>query len=311
MVPVIFISLATALQFGAFFITLSLIHKTKFRVSWISISIGFLLMSVQRLAELYRLSGQSERELLMPIFAFSLSLLMFIASFYIRQIFLVQERVNSLRRENEAKVLKAIIRTEENDRKNFSKDLHDGIGPLLASVKMGISAVNKTGLSALNKEIIEKTENSIDSAVEALREISNSLSPQVLVHFGVEKAAKKFISNLILPEGSVINFNSTLAQARYDYDTELVIYRIISELLGNAIKHSQASIIELTVYEYAGSLNIIYSDNGVGFSKHEKENTGMGMYNLQSRVKSLGGEISIEGHKNKGVFVKISLPAAV
>ncbi|MBI9037503.1 MAG: sensor histidine kinase [Bacteroidales bacterium] len=302
--------LSVLLQFGAFFITISLIPKTKFNVSWITISIGFFLMALRRLGELIDIINNSQSGLQSNInswIAVLISLLMFIASFYIRQIFNLQGRINKLRKENEAKVLSAIIKTEEKERQKFAKELHDGLGPILSSIKMAISAINKSIVGKTNEQIIENTENSVDNAIIAIKEISNNLSPHILIRFGLEKAIKTFTDTIITSENLEIIINSNLNGKRFDFNIEVILYRIIGELITNTLRHASASKVEISLYNYAGKIELFYSDNGIGFETKKIKTNGMGLSNINSRVKSLDGEMEINSMNNQGVFIKISL----
>lgn len=163
------------------------------------ISIGFLLMAIRRLIELISLFDSTQTINKPNLWlAIATSFVMFIASFYIRKLFNLQARVSQFRKENEAKVLSAIINTEEKERKKFAKELHDGLGPILSTIKMSISAIDKTSMIALNEQIIEKTEITVDSAISAIKEISNNLSPHILENYGLEKAIKTIIDSVIL-----------------------------------------------------------------------------------------------------------------
>lgn len=303
--------LSVIFQFGAFFIIISLIRKTNFKVSWIAISIGFFLMAVRRLIELFDLSNldsNADNFFLNSWLAILISALMFVASFYIRQIIIFQVKIDKFRKDNETKVLSAIIKTEEKERQKFAKDLHDGLGPILSSIKMAISAISKPTLIDKNAQIIEKTEIAVDNAIASIKEISNNLSPQILERFGIEKAVKSFIDSLITRENLEIFFNSNLEGRPLNYNIEVVLYRVISELISNTLKHSKATIVDITLFYSTEKLELIYSDNGVGFDLKNSKNTGMGLSNINSRVKSLQGEIDIHSKSNKGFFMKIVLP---
>lgn len=303
------LTLSVALQFGAFFITISLIPRTKYNSSWIMISIGFLLMALRRLWELIDIfsSNQSVKETFIESWiAVLISLLMFFGAFYIRKIFELQGRLDKFRKENEAKVLFAIIKTEEKERHRFAKELHDGLGPILSSIKMTLSAIDKTIEDPTNQQILEKTDHAIDEAILATKEISNNLSPHVLEHFGLEKAIKTFTNNIVIPDEMEIIISSNLNGKRYNYNIEVVLYRIIGELVSNTLKHAKASMIEISLYNYPRKLELFYSDNGIGFNIENQEYTGMGLSNIQSRVKSLDGEIVIKSKDS--CFLKIAIP---
>ena len=303
--------ISVLLQFGAFFMTISLIQKTKFNISWITISIGFFLMALRRLYELIDIIINNQNDIQTHInswIAVLISLLMFIASIYIRQIFILQGKINKLRKENEAKVLSAIIKTEEKERKKFAKELHDGLGPILSSIKMAISAINKNVMGNDNKQIIDKTEETVDSAIITIKEISNNLSPHILERFGLEKAIKTFTDIIITNEDLEIIFFSNLNGKRYDYNIEVILYRIIGELINNTLKHASASKVEISLFYFEKRLELFYSDNGIGFDMKNIDSKGMGLPNIDSRVKSLDGELEMHSKHKQGIFLKITLP---
>lgn len=303
--------ISVLLQFGAFFMTISLIRKTKFNISWITISIGFFLMALRRLFEFIDITIDNQNDIQTHInswVAVLISLLMFIASIYIRQIFNLQGKINKLRKENEAKVLSAIIKTEEKERQKFAKELHDGLGPILSSIKMAISAINKSIMGKTNKQIIDKTENAVDNAIITIKEISNNLSPHILERFGLEKAIKTFTDIIITNEDLEIIYFSNLNGKRYDYNIEVILYRIIGELINNTLKHASASKVEISLFYFEKRLELFYSDNGIGFDMKNIKSKGMGLPNINSRVKSLDGELEMHSKHKQGVFLKITLP---
>jgi len=303
--------LSVLLQFGAFFITISLIPKTRFNSSWIMISIGFLLMALRRFIELFNVytANESIQEMFITNWmAVIISLLMFFGAFYIRRIFQLQDKVDKLRKENEAKVLSAVIKTEEQERHRFAKELHDGLGPILSTIKMTVSALNKAVENPSNLQVLEKSDRAVDEAILAVKEISNKLSPHILERFGLEKAIKTFIEGIRLANQYKIQLNIQLANKRFDYNVELILYRIIGELINNTLKHASASRIEISLLHYQHQLELMYSDNGKGFPVKMESTKGMGLANIRSRVKSLDGTIEMSGKKNQGFYLKIEIP---
>lgn len=302
--------ISVLLQFGAFIITISLIQKTKFNISWIAISVGFFLMAIRRLIELIDIINldHNNQTLINSWIAVLISLLMFIASIYIRQIFNLQGKIDKMRKENEAKVLSAIIQTEEKERQKFAKELHDGLGPILSSIKMAISAIDKSVIGESNKRIIDKTENTVDNAITSIKEISNNLSPHILKRFGLEKAIKTFTDTIITKENLEIIHSSNLDGKRYNYNIEVILYRIIGELITNTLKYASASKVEISLFNYEEKLELFYSDNGIGFDIKNNNKNGMGLSNINSRVKSLDGEMEMHSKHEQGFFLKITLP---
>jgi signal transduction histidine kinase len=299
------------LQFGAFFNTLTLISRTKFNVSWITISIAFFLMAVRRISELAvfidneELSAVDHFNSWMAVF---ISLLMFIASFYIRRIFKLQSKIDRMRKENEAKVLSAIIETEEKERRHFSRELHDGLGPILSSIKMAFSAIDKSLASPRNKTIIEKTEVAIDTAIDTVREISNNLSPHLLEKFGLKKAIQTFYHNIPQPEKPSFKLSTTPDALHIPYNIEIILYRILTELINNTLKHARAKKIEVSIFSSSKELELHYSDDGKGFDTSSQKHNGTGIANIYSRIKSIDGKVDLHSKINEGFFLKINIP---
>jgi len=298
------------LQFGAFFITISLIPKTKFNIAWISISFGFMLMALRRLNELLAIlqDDASTQTGISNWIAVVISIAMFIASIFIRKIFMVLNRLDNLRRENEARVLRAIISTEEKERRFFSKELHDGLGPILSALKMSLSAIDARSLDDGNKEILHYAEKSIDSAILTTKEISNHLNPQVLEHFGLETALRTFIKNTIHSKTLNILFSFDGEKKRVPHTIEIVLYRAICELLQNTLKHAKASKVNIEIAFDTKQIQCLYADNGSGLHQGSDEHQGSGLLNITSRLRSVDGHIFIEKPKTDGFSAKICIP---
>lgn len=301
---------AVIVQFIAFIITISLIPKTKFNIAWISISIGFFLMAIRRLVEVFyffREIPTDKATIVNSWIAVIISLAMLLSSFYIRKIFEVLNRIHQLRKESEAKLLSAIISTEEKERKHFSKELHDGLGPLLSSAKMTISAIDKSNIEERNAGLLDKVEKLVDNAILTTKEISNHLTPHVLARYGLKKAIETFIRNTMISEAIKIDLSSNIEKKRYEESIEVVLFRIGCELINNTKRHAYASKISIVMTDNIENIEFKYEDNGVGFdSKHEKY--GMGLTNIVSRVKSLHGTIELRSSPQKGFQAYIKLP---
>lgn len=300
------------LQFGAAIIALSLTRRTKTNVAWWLISIAFLLMAIRRVFELFQLLD-SESKLITGLLStwtgVLISILMLISLIFIKRIFNIQKRMDELRKESESRILSAIVRTEENERLNFSKELHDGLGPLLSSVKMAISASRGKDEAAVDEKVMANAEKLIDESITSLKEISNKLSPHVLNNFGLRKAVKSFISRLPVTENPTINLDTNINDLRYPYNIEVVLYRVICELITNSLKHAKAKNVFISLMEKGNIISLDYLDDGVGFNSEipELSEKGLGFANIKSRIKSLNGTFEIYARQNEGVRVNISI----
>jgi len=302
------------LQFFAAIMALSLTKRTKYNASWILISIGFLFMAIRRAIDLlpYYFGEYTfeitQLQLWMGIIT---SVLIAIGVIYIKKIFSFLENLNRIRAQSEKKVLNAIIRTEEQQKKRFAKDLHDGLGPLLSTVKMSLSAMEENLSSEQQNKILQNTRMVTDEAINAIKEISNDISPHILNNFGLVSAINSFIEKLPPKTSTKIHFTNTIKDQRLDYSIEVILYRVICELIHNSVKHASANNLNLSIANTNQQLRITYSDDGVGFDPKniKKSNSkGMGMHNMSSRINSLDGSIQIESDTGKGIFVYIQIP---
>ncbi|MBI9064986.1 MAG: sensor histidine kinase [Marinilabiliaceae bacterium] len=302
---------AVIFQFGAFLFTISLIPKTKFNIAWISISAGFLLMAFRRLSDLFTIlntDASTNPSILSSWISVMISITMLIASIYIRKIFDLLNQLIKLHKENERRVLSAIITTEERERKFFAKELHDGVGPVLSAMKMTLSAMDKSKLETTNKQLLGKVEQAADIAIRTTKEISNHLNPQVLERFGLEKAIQTFSSQIIVNNNFKLHITSQLQNQRFNSETEVILYRISCELINNTLKHAAATQGRISLYSFMNHIEFMYEDNGIGFNTTDEHLTGMGLTNIKSRVKSLNGEFILSSKPGNGLFLKIMLP---
>jgi len=304
--------ISVILQFTAAIIAISLNRRTKYNISWILISSGFILLSIQRFTELTDLLDNplhSRKTVWESWLSFSIAILMLFGVIFIKRIFKFLQKIDNLRKQNESRVLSAILRTEENERLKFAKELHDGLGPILSSVKMAISALSRSISKDNDKRIVENSAKLIEESLISLKEISNKLSPHILNNFGLLKAIESFISKMGTSGGLQIDIKSNIENKRYDYNIEVVLYRVVCELIANTIKHAGANAISVILNETSNFIELAYIDNGIGFDEHllESQTTGMGYSNIKSRIKSLNGEFKIESQPNEGVRVNISI----
>ena len=306
--------IAIILQFFAVGVAVKLTRVTKFNFSWMLLTIGFIIMAIMRLVEFLPYISNIKPQDYREIFVWGgviTSLAFAIGVFMIQKIFKYMKRVEDSRRLTEKMFLNTIIQTEEKERKRFAKDLHDGLGPLLSTVKMSVSSLSHMKHDDVSREIVENTELVINEAIKSLKEISDNLSPHILNNFGLIRALNNFSNKINVARTIKINLESDLKDERFDSNVEVVLYRVICELINNTIKHAKAKKIDLSLTKEGESLAIIYKDDGKGFDVNkvieQPSGTGMGLSNIYSRINSLKGEINIESENKKGTTVTIKV----
>jgi PAS domain S-box-containing protein len=198
------------------------------------------------------------------------------------------------------------LKAEEKERARLSKELHDGLGPLLSTLKiyLDIFYTNPT-----DDEVKHRIENTLNESIKTVKEVSNNLSPYILDNLGLTKAIESFIEKIRFGQNIQIEYKSDL-DYRIDNEIEISIYRFISELFNNTIKHAKAGFIKLEILKNFNNLDIIYSDNGVGFNYDENNPTdkGIGLFNLKGRIEKLGGKVKIKTSPGKGFLITANLP---
>lgn len=294
------------MQVGAMIIALFLVGRTKYMALWICCVISLLLLCVERYFQLQEFAGNDVSDMLFAwvgiVVSLSFSICVLCARFLVSHV----EDVTIQRRVLENRLLTSVLRTEERSRASFSRELHDGLGPLLSSAKMSLSALQRAELSPKDRAMLQNSTAVIDEAIRSLREISNNLSPHVLNNFGLARGIKNFVDRLgQVYEKPSITFETTLREQRYDSNVEVIIYRVVCELINNSLKHAECSQIRLSLVEESGLLVLDYSDNGKGFVLRDVEYSGMGLSNIRSRVSSLKGKVAITSRPNEGMSVKV------
>ncbi len=306
MLITILLILSIVVQTLATAYALRLVRATKYNSVWILFIVGFSLLTIERLVQLLMDLGVE----VVPRWWFgylgvTVSICLSIGVMYAHKLFRYIDRLNHQRTLLNKRILTAVLRTEEKARSRFSKELHDGLGPLLSSAKMSLTALSREEHNAEQREIIDNTTYVIEEAIRSLREISNNLSPHVLNDFGLARGVQNFIDKSVAMHDVKIRFTTNLRSERYDTDVEVILYRVICELINNSLKHSGCTSINLSLSQNGSELTLDYSDNGRGFNPQAMMDCGMGLSNISSRINSLGGSCSITSSKGKGMQAAI------
>ena len=316
MVTLIAMFVSIVLQFIAAIVAISLTKVTKYNISWILISISLILLAVRRLIEfipfLYN-KFYDDIRFVDHWIGILTSILVAIGILLVKKIFNQLKDAERIRKHSERRILNAIIRTEERERQRFANELHDGLGPIMSTIKMSLSALSKRDLDEHGKAIADNLENVIDEGITEIKEISNNLSPHILNNFGLASALSAFINKINYAGSIHIDFSTNLAHERFGSNVESVLYRACCELINNTLKHAEAKNIKLKVSKTKDLLVLHYSDDGKGFEYDEvkqSESFGMGYYNIHSRLRSINGQIDIDTAEGKGftadIYVKLT-----
>lgn len=287
---------------------LRLVRKTKYNVAWILMIIGYLIISVVMFLQLRMYNGKIDVSPQAVVAICSLSTICIsVGVMFAHRMFKYIDRLNRQRTMLNKRLLTAVLRAEEKSKSKFAKELHDGMGPLLSSAKMSLTALNATTDEQHRAEIIANTTYVIDEAIRSLREISNNMQPQVLNDFGLARGVQNFINKSVAIHDVKIRFTTNLRNERFDSDVEIVLYRVICELINNSLKHAKCRSINLSLAISNGALALEYTDDGKGFNPKAMMDCGMGLSNISSRINSLNGLLEITSAKGKGMHASIKV----
>ena len=298
---------AIVMQVVAVIISLRLIHETKYSALWISCIITLIALCSERAMQLMSLDGYNISDYTYAWIGIVVSLGISLSVVCARLLVNHVERMSHHRRLLENRLLTAVLRTEERSLSSFSRELHDGLGPLLSSAKMSLSSLSKSELNDKERATLQNTVAVIDEAIRSLREISNNLSPHVLNSFGLARGIKNFVDRTAALHDVKIEFTTPLRDQRFDSNIEVIIYRVICELINNSLKHSSCTTINISLALNNERIAVVYSDNGCGFSYKESINSGMGLSNMNSRINSLNGTFDIRSTKGKGMGATVKV----
>jgi signal transduction histidine kinase len=220
-------------------------------------------------------------------------------------------QANIFLREAEHKLLVKTVAIEEQERNRYSRELHDGLGPLLSTVKMYLQRLLVTQEIDKIRFMASECEKNVRLAIQTMREVSHGLSPLNLSNSGFVRATQDFISGINKLQDLTIDFSYN-DLTRFGDFYEIILYRITTELINNTLKHAGATQVEINFIRNAknNSISISYKDNGKGFDSTMAlvASNGMGLLNIDQRIKILGGKFVIESKTGNGTLIYIEFP---
>ncbi|MFN0173861.1 MAG: ATP-binding protein [Saprospiraceae bacterium] len=218
-----------------------------------------------------------------------------------------QQQITQLKQEQQLGVADAIMRGQEDERSRLARELHDGLGGMLSGVKQSLNGMkgnqilSETGAVALGQVI-----DDLDRSIGELRHIARNMMPEALVRFGLKDALHDYCDHLRLTSGLVVHYQAFGLEKRLPQQTEVILFRIVQELLNNIVKHADAKQVLVQLIENDGRVNLTVEDDGKGFDPEKlKVAPGVGWLNIQSRVEYLGGTLDLRTEPGKGSSVSV------
>ncbi|MBX2897449.1 MAG: tetratricopeptide repeat protein [Cyclobacteriaceae bacterium] len=217
---------------------------------------------------------------------------------------LQEQRVEHLEQQQQVISLQAMVNGQETERNRIAKDLHDGLGGLFSTIKMYFSSLQHQKKDLREDELFQKSYALIDSAAEEIRKVAHSMMPEVLMKLGLINAIRDLCDSITAGKLIRVSLEVHGIHNRLNSSTEIMLYRIIQELINNILKHAQATEVIIQFIRDAERLSVIVEDNGKGFNTlHVNIGNGSGLEAVKSRVNYLNGRMSIDSAKGVGTTV--------
>lgn len=217
------------------------------------------------------------------------------------------DKIKDLLGTQETKALQSMVKGRDSERKRLAQELHNHFGSLLATIK-----VNLNGLGQATTPKHQTINTLVNQACTDIRSLSHSLNMGISENFGLVPALKELIAHLQHSGGLEVELAASMGQHQLDSENEIVIYRIVQELVSNVLKHASATklSVSLTYFEEEHLINILVEDNGKGFDNtlESKKAKGMGLDSLHQMVEGFQGDMRFDSHPGSGTTVNIDLP---
>lgn len=214
-----------------------------------------------------------------------------------------QQQVLFLQKQQQLVSLQSMINGQETERTRIAKDLHDGLGGLFSTIKMHFSTLQHEMGELKQYPLFTRSYELVNTASEEVRRIAHNMMPEVLIRIGLVPAVQELCNSISAAKLLQVSMQSYGMDKRLNVDTEIMLYRIVQELLNNIIKHADASEALVQFNKQEGRLHITIEDNGRGFNTADAEGSGVGLGSVKSRVDYLNGTLSIESEKEIGTTV--------
>lgn len=211
--------------------------------------------------------------------------------------------------EQEAR-LHAVLEGQEEERRRIARELHDGLGQTITAIKLNYQTLLQKAGGQEHQQDFSKLASMLDSASAEVRSISHQMMPKELEQFGLIPAIEGTLKLNLENTPLKYQFEHSGFADRIDSARELVLFRVLQELINNVIKHSGANLLTVQLLKRSSHIVLNVTDNGVGFDVEKFEKKGIGLLNIAGRIDGIKGNLHFESSPGNGTTVTIRIPIA-
>jgi signal transduction histidine kinase len=222
---------------------------------------------------------------------------------------IAEQEVLQLQQEKQLVATNSILKGQEEERTRVARDLHDGLGGLLSGIKLTLNSVK--GNVILPEEsamTFTRALTQLDGAISEMRRVAHSMMPETLVRFGLIEALTDFCEGISASGQLKVTMQDFGFENRLDSSIEIVLYRVVQELLNNVLKYAEATEAQVQLTRIGSNVSLTVEDNGKGFDVSSLETSkGAGFRNVQARVDYLNGKLDIQSKPEEGTSVLVEI----
>jgi signal transduction histidine kinase len=217
------------------------------------------------------------------------------------------QQVREMQKQQQLLAMQSVLKGQEEERSRLAKDLHDGVGGLLSGVKLSLSTMKgNVILSEKNAQMLNNVVVQLDQSMNELRRVSHNMMPESLIKFGLAESLLIYCDSLNETGLIKVQLQTYGMEERMEQNTEIVLYRIIQELLNNVVKHAEAKNVLVQLVRKNNRFNLTVEDDGKGFDLNSiAKNGGAGLNNIRARAEYLGATVDIQSAPAEGTSVNI------
>lgn len=216
------------------------------------------------------------------------------------------QRIKQLEDEKKLTAVQMVLVGQEEERKRVAQELHDGIGVLLSTARIHFSGLMKALKDAKSQKLLVNANEKLRQASVELRKVSHDMMPGVLSKFGLQEALEDLFDELNDSGKIEIRYIFDMPEKSMPGKTEIILYRVVQELVNNTLQHARAERIHFSMRRHTDKLEIDYADDGIGFDPQTQfKNNGLGLSGMYTRIDYLKGRIENRSSKGKGTSYKI------
>ncbi|MFN8345278.1 MAG: histidine kinase [Spirosomataceae bacterium] len=259
--------------------------------------------------------SSSEVDLYLAVFGGSFVMLLLVGCvvgfivLYQRRLFQQELNFKKMEVQYQQELIDSTLEGIESERKRLARDLHDEIGAALSAMRLLVGQMPaESKVSPEITVLTDKYKSLIDATIDNVRRISNDLLPSGLEEFGLSYAIEGLCEkSLELTDADIQWSIEDIPEASSKLN--LMLYRLVQELLNNTIKYAEATQIDISVTKVQNRLQLSYTDNGKGFTYDEAyRKKSLGLKNIETRTRMFDGTLEYKTQRDAGVSVKVSVP---